>query len=112
MDAYRELLKDLPIQFQAVTPDCIPGWHLCVVALNDGLERNQVMSRFQEGGVGNLNPLSASNAYTKSFSAYGPCRLENTEDLAGRIISLPLSYVMARSEIEEVSDIMHKCLTR
>ena len=112
MDSYRELLKDLPIQFQAVTPDCIPGWHLCVVALNDGLERDQVMSDFKKAGLETLIHYPHPTHIQKAFSAYGPCRLENTEDLAGRIISLPLSYVMARSEIEEVSDIMHKCLTR
>ncbi len=106
MRLYRELAKDLPVTFQKVTEKCRPGWHLCVIALEQGYDRDEIQDGLLENGLQTLIHYPTPVHQQPAFRAYYRGHLPHTEDLAKRILSLPLSYVMTEEEIWQIVDKM------
>lgn len=100
---YRELLGDLPI---ALPPD-EPGhcYHLYVITLADRAARDSLRAALQAAGIGcdihYPTPAHLQPAFVEL--GYGPGSLPVSEDLAGRILSLPLFPELSRAEVEQVA---------
>ncbi len=102
MDTYRTELGALPLGFQAVTPGCHPGWHLCVVACRDSQARDGLQQHLQASGIQTIIHYPIPCHLQPAFKTAKRTGLEVTESLAGRILSLPLSPVLTESEQEYV----------
>lgn len=110
MEYYRNLLQKIPVCLQQVTAGCQPAWHLCVVALDEQYDRDEIQAKLLEHGLQTLihypHPVHLQKAFQKYYKQKLPC----TEKLARQIFSLPFCYVMQKSEVEHIVDIISKCL--
>ena len=98
MAFYRDALSSLPIQFQQVTGNCTPGWHLCVIALAAAKDRQTFMERLQDKGIDTLIHYPIPNHQQVAFSKYAMHSLPVTEQLSQRIFSLPFNTVLLNSQ--------------
>lgn len=107
---YREACEGLPIRFQKTTENCIPAWHLCVVALECRERRDALMLYLKEQGIDTIvhYPIPAhQQAAFRSGVSVGRS-LAFTEELASRIISLPMNACLTESEQSHVIDKLRK----
>lgn len=98
MERYRIELDGLPLKFQQVTPGCQPAWHLCVVALDEAQQRDQLMAHFQREDIQTLVHYPIPNHRQPAFAHAQVRDTTRTDSLVGRIISLPLSPVLTDDE--------------
>ena len=102
MERYRQELTNLPITFQGITPDCIPGWHLCVIALENNKTRESFMSYLKEKGIETLIHYPIPTHLQKAFQSDQKFSLPVTESLTGRIVSIPMNTALSETEQEMV----------
>ena len=102
INRYRQELAGMPILFQKSTPGCQPAWHLCVIALESAEIRIGLQEYLQNVGVQTLVHYPIPCHRQPAFSTACATELRVTEDLADRILSLPLSPVLADDEQEHV----------
>lgn len=102
MDTYRHELDGLPLSFQAVTPGCTPGWHLCVVACHSKQVRDELQQHLQQAGVQTIIHYPIPCHLQPAFATARTTDLTVTESLAGRILSLPFSSVLTDTELSHV----------
>lgn len=112
MAFYRDALSSLPIQFQQVTGDCTPGWHLCVIALAAAKDRQTFMERLKDKGIDTLIHYPIPNHQQVAFSRLSRQALPETENLAGRILSLPLNTVLSKPKQEYIIEIIKLVIGR
>lgn len=91
MKRYREALTDLPLSFQAATPNCMPAWHLGVVAVENEVWRDELRDFLEAQGIETLVHYPTPNHLQPLFNSGHYARLEVTESLAKRVLSLPLN---------------------
>jgi dTDP-4-amino-4,6-dideoxygalactose transaminase len=107
---YAELLAGLPL---ALPPD-EPGhsYHLYVVTLPDRATRDALRAHLTAAGVGCDVHYPTPAHLQPAFAGlgYGPGSLPVTEELAGRILSLPLFPELSRAEAERVAAAVRKGL--
>lgn len=108
MKIYQDELKDCPVTFQKTTNQCIPAWHLCVIRLNENIDRDVFMEKLQNNGIQTLIHYPYPVHTQEGFQKYGQVTLKNTENLVGQIVSLPFSYIMEESEIKYISSVVKK----
>jgi len=100
---YAELLAGLPIAL----PSDEPGhcYHLYVITLADRARRDGLRAALAAAGIGcdvhYPTPAHLQPAFANL--GYGPGALPVTEDLAGRILSLPIFPELTRGEVELVA---------
>lgn len=105
MSDYQEALKQLPLYTQQVTPNCKPAWHLCVVATNSKLERDEFKDFLDKAGVQTIIHYPTPNHLQKAFKdKFKNTKLPNTEVLAERILSLPFNAFLNEDEIQYTLD--------
>ncbi len=107
---YLELLRDLPIATQVVTPGCQPGWHLFVVRFETKEARDKACGFLEQEGVGTLVHYPVPNHQQKAFEAFRDRSLPITESLCERVLSLPFHGLMTESEVEIVSSALRRAL--
>ena len=110
MNDYREALADLPIKFQTVTVDCVPIWHLCVIALDDNLNRDEIQERFSDLGLQTLIHYPHPTHLQPAFKNYCREKLPVTEHLAKKILSLPFSHEFDKDTFAQVVKIIRSVL--
>lgn len=98
VERYRKELAELPLCFQELTAGCVPAWHLCVVALECRERRDELMRFLKESGVDTLVHYPLPTHKQAAFSAFTKRSLPITEDLAGRIVSLPMNTGLTETE--------------
>lgn len=100
---YAELLAGLPLAPPADAPGHI--YHLYVVTLPDRARRDALRAHLAAAGIGcDIHyPTPAHLQPAFAGLGYGPGSLPVTEDLAGRILSLPLFPELTRTEVEQVA---------
>lgn len=100
---YAELLADLPLEPPADEPGHI--YHLYVLTLPDRARRDALRAHLVASGIGcDIHyPTPAHLQPAFAGLGYGPGSLPVTEDLAGRILSLPMFPELTRAEIERVA---------
>jgi len=95
-----EIKNDL-IELPEVATDCTSAWHLFVVLTED---RDRLMAHYQENGIKTLIhypiPPHLSNAY--KYLGYTEGDFPITENLAKKVLSVPLFNGMKKEEIDHV----------
>ncbi|MFH1360924.1 MAG: DegT/DnrJ/EryC1/StrS family aminotransferase [Candidatus Omnitrophota bacterium] len=107
---YAALLKDIPgLQIPAIKPDRTHVFHIYGVAVR---ERNQVVEKIQEKGIGALIhfpiPLHLQEAYKDL--GYQPGDFPAAEDFANKQLSLPMFPHMQGDQIEYVASTLKDVL--
>lgn len=109
---YRELLSDLPL---SLPPD-EPGhcYHLYVITLADRARRDGLRAALQAAGIGcDIHyPTPAHLQPAFAGLGYGPGSLPVSEELAGRILSLPMFPELTRAEVERVAAAVREGVSR
>jgi dTDP-4-amino-4,6-dideoxygalactose transaminase len=101
---YLEQLSELPLRFQKTDANVRPNWHLCVLALDQQIDRNLVIKQLDEKGVQCLIHYPIPTHNQKAFEKYRKRSLPVTEALAQSIISLPLNPGLMPEEVRYVSE--------
>jgi dTDP-4-amino-4,6-dideoxygalactose transaminase len=106
---YRELLRDLPLQFPAQAPDVWHVNHLFVIQVD---RRDPVLAALNQAGIGAgvhyPIPIHLQPAYAEL--RYGPGTCPVAEAAARRVLSLPLYAEMTGEQITRVVDTLHSSL--
>lgn len=101
---YRELLSEVPsVKCPVEAPEAKHVYHLFVIEVDD---RDRVLSELNRMGIGaGIHypvPLCLQPAY--SYMNYSPGSLPVTEEVAGKIISLPIYPEITFEQVETVVD--------
>lgn len=113
VNAYKNALRDFSeLQF-AATPhyDHTHAWHLLTVQLTDeaGMSRDDFMQVMKERNVGtgfHYQPVHTFTLYREQFG-YQLGQFPIAENIAKRIVSLPLFPHLHQTEFEYIIDTMH-----
>ncbi len=100
MVRYRQELSGLPVDFQKITEQCNPAWHLCVLALRDASARSPFATYLQQQGIQTLIHYPIPTHQQPAFSRLNTNKLRITEDLTSRILSIPFNTAMTDPEVE------------
>jgi dTDP-4-amino-4,6-dideoxygalactose transaminase len=103
-EAYRDRLGGMLIDS--------PSYHLAVVRLPHGTDRAAVRARLTEAGIAtsvHYPPVHMLTSYRWERMAYQP-GLPVTEDLAPRLLTLPLHAEMVPDEAEAVAEEVLSCV--
>ncbi len=106
METYRRELANLPLTFQGITPGCTPAWHLCVIALENSQQREQLQQHLGQAGIQTLIHYPIPCHLQAAFTAARHDGLPITEKMAQRIMSLPLSPVLTDDEQRHVINVI------
>lgn len=100
---YAELLGTLPLTLPADEPGHC--YHLYVIATAERTQRDALRERLLAAGIGcdvhYPTPAHLQPAFKQL--GYGPGALPVSEELAGRILSLPMFPELTRAEVEQVA---------
>jgi dTDP-4-amino-4,6-dideoxygalactose transaminase len=99
---YKEGLANLPIVFQKVTNGVIPAWHLCVMALENRDIRDELMKYLDTQEIQTLIHYPIPTHLQKAFLQSKPIHLPLTEELADRIVSLPMNTAINEDGLQMV----------
>lgn len=102
VDFYRKELASIPLRFQKITEGCEPAWHLCVIALENLMQRDPLQKHLSEKGVQCLIHYPIPTHQQKAFSPFCKEELPHTESLAHSILSLPLYPGLTEQEKRHV----------
>ncbi len=104
---YATALAGLPIELP--TDEAGHVYHLYVITLPNRASRDRLRDHLLTNGIGcdihYPTPTHLQPAYTAL--GYPPGSLPVTEDLAGRILSLPMYPELSQAEIELVAEVIH-----
>jgi dTDP-4-amino-4,6-dideoxygalactose transaminase len=106
---YRESLKSLPIQFQAISEQCYSTYKDfgILVPLKT---REKVIKALEENSIGYklyFSPAIHETTYFKK--TYPKVSLPVTEDISSRIICLPIHQDISINDIDMIADIIQGC---
>ena len=112
-----ELAAECLLRLPVYPDDCTPNYHICYVLLPTMAIRNELMAHLRTKGilaVFHYIPLHDSPV-GRSFG-YRPGDLPVTEDVAGRLLRLPLYFTMTEADqkrvVHEVSGFLQKINVR
>jgi dTDP-4-amino-4,6-dideoxygalactose transaminase len=101
---YNELLKDLPIALPSKRESCAHVFHLFVIKTNN---RNKLKEYLQKNGVNTTIQYPVPVHQQKYFQKIcGEKSLSVTEQVAKKILSLPMYPELEENEIHKVSNIL------
>lgn len=103
---YKKELSNVPVVFQTMTDKCIPGIHLCVLKLENEEARDCFMLYLKEKEIETLIHYPIPNHKQKAFEKYANGKLDKTEQLANRIVSIPLNNAIEGSEYIQIISII------
>lgn len=112
-ERYLAGLADIPgLELPVIAPDCSPVWHLFVVRTPRGC-RDALAQALAERGIASAVhypvPVHLQPAYANRTNA-DPAGLPCTEDLCGRILSLPMHAHISDTDITVVCDAVRTVL--
>ncbi|MEX2028724.1 MAG: DegT/DnrJ/EryC1/StrS family aminotransferase [Candidatus Curtissbacteria bacterium] len=96
---YREELSDLPLEFQKVLPEAKSANHLFVVTTK---ERDQLKKYLESKDIASDIHYPYPTYRQPAFSKYSNGRLEVTEDVQAKILSLPIYPSLAANDQDKV----------
>lgn len=106
---YREALDGLPVELPHIPEDCESVFHLYIARVP---ERDRLIQAFKDSGIGwGLHypiPLHLQGAYASMGLGRGAFPV--AEQLAGRILSLPMFAELTAEQIHEVAGVMRAAL--
>lgn len=102
---YQEQLADLrlcrPLALPTA-PGVVHAWHIFVVIMAEGVDRGRVVDGLEQRGVGSalhFPPVHTQAYYRETYPA---CRLPVSEDLGGRLLTIPLFPGMTEADQDRV----------
>lgn len=102
---YSSELAGLSLQLPASPPPtAVHSWHLYVVRLPSGIDRDSFIARVAEAGVGtsvHFIPLHLQ-PFWRAFGGYGPDDLPVASREFARVVSLPIFSSMTDSQVSRV----------
>lgn len=109
---YREGLADLPLGFQTDCTATTHSRHLFVVVLGEAapIGRDRLLHALRERRLGatvHYEPLHLMPLYTNGGT---PVRLEHTDAIGDRIVTLPIGACVTPADAHEVVEAMHQLL--
>jgi dTDP-4-amino-4,6-dideoxygalactose transaminase len=111
---YRERLDGIPglvMPFGDRDPGDVPSHHLAVAVLPRGSRRDELRARLLDDGVQtsvHYPPIHRFSAYRDSL----PRPLTRTDDVADRIVTLPLFPHLTETQVDTVSDTLAAAIGR
>jgi dTDP-4-amino-4,6-dideoxygalactose transaminase len=108
MNEYKLALAGLPIEFQAVSENCIPAWHLCVIRLESEKNRNDLLQYLRRHEIDTLIHYPIPNHLQKAFLLDQKIHLPVTEDLTKRILSLAFNTALSSADYNFIIDKIQK----
>lgn len=108
---YEQALGDLDLTLPRVAPWAIPVFHLYVIETDD---RDALAIDLAEQGVhtGIHYPVPIHLQPAFSSLGFGPGAFPVSEELAGRILSLPMHPGMAADDVDHVAETIRRSLRR
>lgn len=88
------------------------SWFVYVIALDERVDRDKVLYRLQEAGIG-CKPYFTSihfQPHIIKMTGYSPGDFPVTEDVAARVIALPFFSEMTEEQVERVVDTLEGIL--
>ncbi len=106
---YEELLAPLAerglVQLPTVPGECRPSYHLFYVLCADGRARDGLITHLRERGISAVfHFVPLHNAPMGRRLGYSEGALPVTEDVAARLVRLPMYYELAEGDIRAVVD--------
>lgn len=101
-EAFRNLPLDLPSE--APSPNDVHSWHLYMIRLRDGLDRDETVERLADLGIGtsvHFIPLHL-HPYWRDRAGYTPEDFPVASREFGRVLSLPAFSAMTNREVDRV----------
>lgn len=108
MEFYQAQLSMGKFQFQEVTANCKPAWHLCVLAYPNETRRNKAIQVLNENKIQSLIHYPIPTHMQRAFSCYcnNNDNLKVTEQLAKRIISIPFNTSLEEHEQKRIVKVL------
>ena len=101
------------VQIPARVSDSISAWAIYAVLLSSETERGALQARLRDAGVPTAiyypRPLHKQPAYA---AAHDGAALPVSEDLATRIMALPLHPDLSDAQLDQICDAMADCLSQ
>lgn len=110
--AYRSVLNETKLRYQAVSETCQPNWHLFVVQAESKAKRDEWQSCLEGHGVQTLIHYPIPTHRQKAFAKYATQALPVTEHVAETIFSLPMNVAMTQEEVAHVLESIKKVCYR
>jgi len=102
VEFYRRELEGCPVRVQKTTDGCDPAWHLCVIALETPGIRDALMRFLEQTGIQTLIHYPIPTHRQNAFKMFSSEALPVTENLAGRILSLPMNIALDEDTIKRI----------
>lgn len=107
---YQEELKSAPLRFQNISPNVTPNYSYIPIVLNEVEARENVEQSLKNCNIATKRyfypSLNKLTFYNDSST------MVNSENLAERIICLPLYYGLKENDIQYICDIINKALKK
>jgi UDP-4-amino-4-deoxy-L-arabinose-oxoglutarate aminotransferase len=87
----------------ALAPGDVHAWHIFVVLVAPGVERSIVVDRLEAVGIGTALHFPAVHTQAHYRARHPDCRLPVSEDVSGRLLSLPLFPGMGDGAVDRVA---------
>jgi UDP-2-acetamido-2-deoxy-ribo-hexuluronate aminotransferase len=108
--AYDARLRDL-VTVPVRVPDSRSAWAIYAILLPDGAARAHVQAMLREAGIATAiyypKPLHLQPAWSPHHDG---APLPNAEDVAGRILALPIHPDLSEQEVERICDLLRASL--
>jgi len=106
---YEQGLAEMPgVQTPPRAPGTVRSWFVYVVTLDDGIDREAVMTRLREQGVAcraYFAPIHLQDFYRQRFG-YKPGAFPVTESVAARTLALPFHNHLTQADVRTVCDVL------
>ena len=98
---YQEKIRqlNLPLQYQKISPEVIPAYHLFVARLLDR-NRDELRNYLKQQGIETLIHYPVAANKQPAFASYHSKKLPVTEQLVKDIVSLPFHQYITEKDIE------------
>lgn len=105
-EQYNEALSAMDgIDPPSEPPDCRHVYQLYTITLDDAVKRDALIEALERAGVSSkvyFEPVHETAVYRND--GHGTCELSRTEDIAGRVLSLPMASTQSRESTGRVID--------
>jgi dTDP-4-amino-4,6-dideoxygalactose transaminase len=109
---YRQALAGLEgVDLLSVRPDRSHAYHLYVVKLAEGIDRDAVFTQLRQGGIGanvHYAPIHLHSFYRQR--GYGPGIAPIAEAASGRLLTLPMFPAMTAADVQRVAAMLEKAI--
>jgi perosamine synthetase len=107
-------LKDEPdIDLPYETEESVHTYQMFTIKINEDVDRNRFVKKLNDNGIGasvHFYPAIHEQGYYKDHPEWFADDLKVTEDVARRIVTLPLYPALNRSELDQIIESVKICI--